>query len=484
MKELRAHQAKAIDLLRQSLRSGKKRPVLALSTGAGKTVIAANIIRMARDKGKRIAFIVDAISLIDQTMAAFYAEGLHSIGVIQADHPAQNWSQPIQICSVQTLQRREMPNVDMVIVDECHAKSAWLFDWMGANPKVVVIGLSATPWARGLGNVYDDLIQPVTMQELIDQGYLCPFRVFAASKPDLSKVKTIAGEYHEGQLSDVMAEDGLVADVVETWIASSEGRPTLVFAVDCAHAQKLQERFAAADVPMGYVDAYTERLDRKRLAEQLEAKVINGIVSVGTMVKGVDLPFVTCISDCAPTKSEMRHVQKLGRGMRIDPNGTPDLIILDHASNCLRLGFPTDIHHNKLCTKKPGEKSDTDSEDAPPPKPKECPQCKQLRPKGVKTCPSCGFEAKPFSDIKEKEGQLKEVKRVDPAERDRFYAEAIFYARTKGKNEGWAWHLTRNRFGTAPRQKPEAIRTSPSTIAYITAQNIRRAKGQAKHARS
>lgn len=457
--------------------------MLCLSTGAGKTVIAAALIRMAREKNNRVTFVIDALSLIDQTVQAFYAEGLYGIGVIQSDHPMTDYSKPIQVASVQTLRRRGMPETDMLIVDEAHAKDKWLLQWMAENHQVVVIGLSATPWAKGLGNHYDDLIQPVTMQELIDQGYLCPFRVFAASKPDLSKVKTIAGEYHEGQLSDVMAEDGLIADVVETWVALSEGRPTLVFAVDCAHAQKLQERFAAADVPMGYVDAYTERLDRKRLAEQLEAKVINGIVSVGTMVKGVDLPFVSCISDAAPTKSEMRHVQKLGRGMRIDPMGTPDLIILDHASNCLRLGFPTDIHHAKLCTKQPGEKSDTDSEDAPPPKPKECPQCKQLRPKGVKNCPNCGFEVKPFSDIEEKEGTLKEVKRVDPAERDKFYAEAIFYARTKGKNEGWAWHLTRARYGTAPRQKPEAIRTSPSTIAYITAQNIRRAKGQAKHAR-
>lgn len=480
MKTLRPHQESAIQLLRDSLRNGKRRPMLMCATGSGKTVTAANIIRMARERGKRVVFCVDAISLVDQTVQAFYDEGLHSIGVVQADHPMHAPHQPIQVASVQTLSRRGMPETDMVINDEAHVAYSWMLQWMADNPTKPVIGLSATPWTRGLGNHYDDLIQPVSMQELIDAGYLCPIRVFAASKPDLSKVKTVAGEYHEGQLSEVMAEDGLIADVVDTWRSLSEFRPTLVFAVDCAHAQKLQERFAQNGIPMGYVDAYTERHDRKRIAEQLEQREIMGIVSVGTMVKGVDLPYVSCVSDCAPTKSEMRHVQKLGRGMRIDPMGRPDLIVLDHASNCLRLGFPTDIHHSKLCTKQKGEKPDP-ADEAPPAKPKECPSCKQLRPKGVKVCPNCGFEPKAFTDIEEKEGVLVEQKRLKPQdmfERDRFYQEMRGYAQAKGKQDGYAWHATRKRYGAAPRDKLPPLPPSQATLNWIRSQQIRYAKGR------
>lgn len=482
MKQLRPHQETAIRLLRESMKAKKRRPMLQLPTGAGKTVIAAAIIRMAREKGKRVVFIVDAISLIDQTVQAFYAQGLHGIGVIQGDHPMQNYAQPIQVASVQTLQRRGMPPCDMFIVDEAHGKSQWLFEWMQANPDIPGIGLSATPWAKGLGNVYDDLIQPIGMQDLIDLGYLCPFRVFAASKPDLSKVNTVAGDYHEGQLSEVMAEDGLIADAVKTWHELAERRPTLIFAVDCAHAQKLQQRFIASGVQTDYVDAYTERLDRQRIAERFKRRDTLAIVSVGTMIKGVDLA-VGCISDCAPTKSIMRHVQKLGRGMRVNPEAGPDLIILDHASNCLRLGFPTDIHRPSLCTKQPGERGE---EEPPPPQPKECPKCKQLRPKAVKVCPNCGFEPAPAeSRIEEQEGELREVKRKPTLEQKfRFYCEALGYAKAKGKTESYALALFRGRFNEWPYRKNDAqpIKPSAETLSYITSRNIRYAKARGKGA--
>jgi len=86
MKILRPHQTLAIQMLRQSLRTGHKRPVLRLPTGAGKTLIAAKIIANAREKGNKVLFVVDAVELVDQTVEAFYAEGLHSIGVVQSNH--------------------------------------------------------------------------------------------------------------------------------------------------------------------------------------------------------------------------------------------------------------------------------------------------------------------------------------------------------------------------------------------------------------
>jgi superfamily II DNA or RNA helicase len=193
-REPREHQNRAVAMLRQSLRSGCSRPILAIATGGGKTFIAAMIIAGAREKNSkaRVLFIVDSISLIDQTVEAFYNEGLHDIGVIQADHPMTNWAAPILIASVQTLQRRGMPkDVTLVIVDEAHCQNEWLKSIMASGEwaHVPFIGLTATPWSRGLGHVYDDLIIPVTMQELIDLGLLSPFRVYASAHPDLAGVK-------------------------------------------------------------------------------------------------------------------------------------------------------------------------------------------------------------------------------------------------------------------------------------------------------
>ena len=188
--DLWGHQAKSVELLRHSLSAGKKRPMLKVPTGGGKTRTAGAIIERMRERGKRALFIVDAISLIDQTVEAFYELGLREIGVIQADHPMTDWSRPIQVASVQTLQRRGMPNADLAIIDEAHVRNQWLEqqitngDW-ASRP---VIGLSATPRAKGLGLVHDDLIAPSSMRDLIEPGRWLEVRVYAAMRRDVPGV--------------------------------------------------------------------------------------------------------------------------------------------------------------------------------------------------------------------------------------------------------------------------------------------------------
>src|SRR3546814_2222 len=174
MIQLWPHQQQSIDLLRKALASGKRKPMLQVPTGGGKTRTAGAIVELMRQRDKRAVFIVDAISLIDQTVQSFYDLGLSDIGVIQADHAMTDWSKPIQVASVQTLQRRGMPEVDLAIVDEAHVRNQWLEKQFGSEDwgKKPVIGLSATPWSKGLGLIYDELIAPITMRGLIEQGRL------------------------------------------------------------------------------------------------------------------------------------------------------------------------------------------------------------------------------------------------------------------------------------------------------------------------
>jgi DNA repair protein RadD len=144
---LRDYQTDAIEKLRESLRSGKRRPVIQAPTGAGKTVIAAAIIEMALAKGKRVLFCVPALELINQTVDRFARNGIHDVGVIQAMHELTDGRQPIQVCSVQTLARRQIPDADLVIIDEAHVMFK-LYDTWTTDPKwanVPFVGLSATP---------------------------------------------------------------------------------------------------------------------------------------------------------------------------------------------------------------------------------------------------------------------------------------------------------------------------------------------------
>lgn len=451
----RPHQINATSMLRDAYRRGRRRPMLQLATGAGKTFIAAMMIESARAKGHRCLFIVDAISLVDQTIDAFYGEGLYDIGVIQANHPMTDWGKPILIASVQTLRRRGMPeNIGLVIVDEAHDQDQWLNGIMcsGEWADVPFVGLSATPWSRGLGLIYDDLLTPITMRELIDMGLLSEFRVFASAHPDLKSVKTERGDYHQGQLADTMSDGGLIADIVTTWQQRGEGRPTVAFCVDRAHAAKVQAKFVAAGIPWGYIDAYTERLDRQRIREQLDRGEIKGVANVGCLTKGVDWA-LGCIILARPTKSEMLFVQMVGRGLRVN-EGIPDCIILDHADNTLRLGFPTDIHHAKLCTNEVKERGaqEREREEALP---KECPKCSFLKAAKVRECPSCGFVPTRQSEIQEAAGKLVEIaatKKVHTmAEKQEWHAMLRGMQQRRGYADGWVAQTYRKKFGVWPK---------------------------------
>jgi len=480
-KPLREHQLRAIGMLRQSLRSGKRHVVVAMPTGAGKTRTAAEIVNGALAKGNRVAFTVPAISLIDQTVAMFESEGIHAIGVMQSNHLRTDRSQPVQVVSVQTLSRRQRPNADVIVIDECHVQFSAVRAWLKDEPRKVFIGLSATPWARGMAEDWEELLVPVRMQELIDRGFLSPFRVFAPSHPDLTGVKIRNGDYAEDGAAEVMG--GLVADVVSTWREKAFGLPTLVFAVNRAHAASLVEQFASAGIRMGYCDANVDLVERKFLFGKMARGELSGIVNVGTLTTGVDAD-VRCVVLARPTRSEMLFVQMIGRGLRT-ALGKEHCLILDHADNHARLGFVTDIHHDRLKDGK-GERDKTRKERGEP-MPKECPSCGLLKPAKVRACPKCGFEPVRQSEVEVEDGELIEVTRHSKAvkltgqAKQRFYSELVSIAQQRGRSRGWIANTYRERTGVWPKGLFEQpIAPSPATIAYVRAKDIRFAKSRGK----
>lgn len=488
--DLRPRQQSALNELRRLVGMGERRIVVQGPTGFGKTKLAAAIVDGARSKDKRVLFTVPRISLVEQTVQSFYAEGIRGIGVIQGHHEMTDWEQPVQVASVQTLARRKIPEADIVICDEIHLLfelySKWftLPEWQ----KIPIIGLSATPWTRGLGKLFSKLIIAGTTQELIDEGLLSPFRVFAPAHPDLKKVRTVAGDYHEGDLSDVMSDSVLVADAVDTWMRLGENRSTLCFAVDRAHAKHLQNRFLEAGVTCAYIDAFTKIEEREEIKQKFHNGEYRVVTSVGTMIVGVDWD-VRCIVFCRPTKSEMLFVQGIGRGLRT-AEGKENLIVLDHSSNHRRLGFVTDIHHEKLddgkAKAKPKEKSVR--------LPKECPQCSYLRPPNLRKCPNCGFV--PVVQVGEnQDGELQELtsaKKSKPKkkewtyeEKSDFYAQLKFIGRERGYAEGWAANQYRTKFSVWPNgfKNCDPKEASPEVRSWVKSRQIAYAKSKEKNAR-
>ncbi|CAJ0890832.1 hypothetical protein AMST5_04083 [freshwater sediment metagenome] len=489
---LRAHQVRALEMLRASLRAGHKRPMIQAPTGFGKTLLTAHIIRGALAKGNSVIFTVPALSLIEQTVAAFEAEGIGCIGVMQGDHVRTDQSQPVQVCSVQTLARREKPRAALVIIDEAHRMFADVNSWMEDSSwaDVPFVGLSATPWAKGLGRYYDDLIVAARTGELIDHGYLSPFVVYAPSSPDLSGVRMVAGEFHQGELADACNTSTLVGDVVAEWLTRGEGRPTLSYGVDRAHALHKQARFIEAGIAAEYIDAFTPNAERERIFDRFRTGETKIICNVGTLTTGIDLD-VRCIIDAKPTKSEMLFVQTIGRGLRT-ALGKDYLLVLDHAGNHLRLGCVTDIHHERLddgSRRKPG---DCREEEKPAPRPLLCEECKAIISRGSPACPYCGHVREPVSCIEERNGNLVRLgsgesgKRAPTiAEMAAFHGELKYIADARGYSPGWAAHKFRERFGHWPNgarvrhAKPRA--PSVATTNWVRSRWIAFAKGEARH---
>ena len=490
LKPLRPVQALAMIMLKDAIREGARRPLLQAPTGFGKTILGAHVVAGALAKLKRVVFTVPAITLVDQTFERFVENGIDpsDMGVIQGNHQWRRPHAPVQIASVQTLARRGYPETDVVVVDEAHLQFEAINQWVDDRPDLLFVGLTATPWAKGLGKRYDRLVKPTSLTELIELGYLSPFKVFAPSHPDLHGVETVAGDYHERQLAERMSKAELVADVVTTWLRLGENRPTLCFAVNRAHAAALHQRFTEAGVPAAYVDAKTPRDERAAIGRDLESGRIKVVCNIGCLTTGIDWD-VRCLILARPTKSESLFVQIIGRALRTAP-GKDHAIILDHSDTHLRLGMVTDIDHDELDDGKSPAKAEREAKERGLPLPKECPSCAGLIPAAATECPCCGA-TRPRPMFVEADGELLELGRGGKRqkaptatevlrERDKrvVFAQLSYIQQERGRSPGWVAHAYREIFDVWPRGMDGITPHEPDNIvrAFVRAKDIRYAK--------
>lgn len=364
---LRPYQVDAIERIRTAIRQGARRIVVVAPTGAGKTIMFTELIRLALAKGHRVLNLAHRLELIDQISAKLEILGLDH-GVIQGSHwRVRPWC-PVQVASVPTLSRRErLPEASVINVDECHHTTAPSFAGVikSYDPDTVVLGWTATPEradGTGLGEHYDQIIEVASVSELIAQGYLVPPRVFAPSTPSVVGVRIVGGDFNKKELSRAVDRPSLVADVVDTWLhragPSSAGglRTTVVFAVSIEHSKHLVDRFVTAGIRAEHLDADTPEDERRAILARVATGETTIVSNVGILTEGWDLPRASCVVQARPTMSRGLYCQMTGRGLRIScsdcgggdvnactsPNHKRDCLILDHAGNCHRHRFVTD----------------------------------------------------------------------------------------------------------------------------------------------
>jgi superfamily II DNA or RNA helicase len=487
---LRPYQARAFQNLRNSL-ARAKRALLYSPTGSGKTEIGMALVKGARAKGKRVAFLCNRVQLVEQTSRRFTQAGI-SHGLIQGGNTARIY-EPVLIASIHTVAKRGLPDVDLIVIDEAHT-AAGSKDYrrvLLAAKDVPVIGLSATPYSRGLGKHHEELggtlfetiVIAATIPELIADGYLVDCDVYAPSEPDMAGIRQSRNAFGELDYSDADAgraanKPELVGDIVTHWKRLAAGTPTVCFASNIAHSKHIVERFVAAGVAAEHIDCYTDKEERTAILRRLETGETLVISNVGILCEGWDFPACKTLILARPTRSLIRYIQMAGRVLR--PHGSKSrALILDHSGTVVRLGFPTDEFPLALDDGTPKLTSPkTRQREAP--LPKACPCCSYV--KTVHECPVCGFAPeKPAGGVDVKDGELVllnkgKARRIG---KQALYSELITIAASRGYLSGWIANTYRAYFGTWPRGLEDiAAEPSAAVHAFLKHRQIRNAKSR------
>lgn len=482
---LHPHQDCTIAKFDKCVRAGRRKILIVLPTGSGKTVTAAKIIQREVSAGRSVLFIAPRRELVHQAAGKLRDVGVPHAYILAGDKRHNAYAR-VQIASIETLRARnhklKLLNPDVIVIDEAHLyvtkiRTELLAKW----PSALLIGLTATPGrkdGRGLGVLFDELIQVSTVAALTESGHLVPARYFSISEPDMSRVATVAGDYKQDDAATAM--DPLIGDIVQTWLSRAGGRRTVVFCMTVAHSVSLCALFSAAGVRAEHVDGKTPLDRRAEIFGRFTSGETQVLCNVQVASIGFDLPAVDSIILARPTKSLVLYLQMIGRGLRPSP-GKADCLILDHSGTVHRLGFAADERywsldgHADLATAKAMREAASGKDVT-------CPACSCVY-SGGRVCPECGHYIAPRGQlIRNIEGELIEVGThlpSDTASKRAFFLELKGHGVKKGFKSGYAAHKYRERHGTFPpwawNNQPPA-EPSLATLRWIQSRNIARAR--------
>ena len=449
--ELRDYQIDALQRLRQSVKAGKRKILLSAPTGSGKGVLISKILERASERNNRCLFLVHKREIVHQ-VSAHLTDLPH--GLIMAGE-TPDLARPIQLASKDTLTRRalDLGALDLIVVDEAHRATAKVYGRLLERwPDARVLGFTATPARNsgsGLGSYFDELIVVASVRELTEQGYLAPARYVAPPKMDMSKLKVTAGDYSGKSLAGAVSP--ILGDVLDTYTQFALGRRAVVFVPRVDHAILLADQFNGAGLPAKYICGTTPPENRRDYAERLRSGSLQIIVNVGVYVEGVDIPDVSCVVLATATKSLVKYLQMVGRGLR---PGKPDCIVIDHGCNLYQHGR-VDLEHQWALDS--AVRLDQATPTKHTPKDIICEQCWTVYQGHF--CPACGAEVKktgkPLRTVAAQMGFV-DAKPKKPPKPARTYLQTVwntcvYTAVHRNLKIGAAAHMYRQKIGCWPK---------------------------------
>jgi len=374
----------------------------------------------ALKRNKKVLVVMRRKDIVYQTKENFYNHRGIKTSMIMASEKGYEKDNPIQICSIDTIRNRikkpeyaHLKKFDLVLIDECHDSTsptyASLFEFLDDKP--IYIGFTATPFATGNKPLlfWKDIIKPINPSELRDQGYLVPVRIYRPSIIDTTGIKKQAGDFAISELFELVNNLKIIGDAVEAYQKFGNGKPFIGFCVNIKHSKIMAKAFNDSGIQSVHIDQSSSKEDRLKAKQDLIDGKIKGIFNVNIFSTGWDCPMVEVEIGLRPTLSENLALQQWGRVIRSSP-GKKEAIILDHANNTSRHGFPYDDLRTPCLTELAFDKKrKEDRKDIV--KVKDCPECGLTVEFNLSKCWGCDYIFAPIEkEIKHEAGELVEVK--------------------------------------------------------------------------
>lgn len=330
--ELRGYQQELITRIRQSLASGHHQIIVQSPPRTGKTVVMAEIARRTTDKGNRVCFIIHRKEVLEQAKATFQEQGVDP-NLLEAD-------------MVQSLTRHvdAMHPPEVILIDEAHHALAKSYRRiLEAFPQAYVLLFTATPVRTGrnqLDQIADDIIVGKSIKELTEQGFLAPFKYYAAKDKDVDDQKlrrSSTGDYVTASIEEAVSHK-IYSHTVDEYLTKAGGKQAVVYTYSVEAANYLAREFNARGITAEAIDATTPAQVRDTAVRKFRDQQLKVLVNVNLFTEGIDLPNVDCVIMVRPTMSLALYMQFSMRCL--NPRPGKIAVIIDQVGNWERFGLP------------------------------------------------------------------------------------------------------------------------------------------------
>lgn len=334
-----------------------------MPTGTGKTRLFTSLIRdislssLQENHRKGILIIAHRTELIEQIDESLNKYRIPHGIIAGAFKDRRNLLLPVQVASIQTIthpSNKLLANAfhaDFIIIDEAHHAIAHSYNKLwDYYPNSKKLGVTATPWrmdGRGFKGNFDTLISSMSIKEFLRKGWLAPYKYY--SVPITGKIRSeiesirefgIDGDYKISALEQIVDTRRIRAQLLDSYFEFVKGKKGIIYSISKKHSKHICRQFHDAGIKIADIDSETPANQRKKLVQDFKNGDLDIIVNVDIFSEGFDCPDLEFVQLARPTRSLVKYIQQVGRGLR--RNGDKQCLILDNVGMYGRFGLPDD----------------------------------------------------------------------------------------------------------------------------------------------